>query len=129
MSFDDVGKGFTQQYYQIFSNNKADLRSIYRSSTLMTWVGEQIQGVDAILQKFSALSFNQSRINAELIDCHPSLSGGVLVVVNGEVLLQNEQHPLKFNDVFHLAIDESNGQWFVSNQLFRIVGGGGSPGS
>nr|CCC92179.1 putative nuclear transport factor 2 [Trypanosoma congolense IL3000] len=123
MSFQDVGTGFVSQYYEFFSKNRAQLAGVYRPSSLMTWVGEQLQGGESIMNRFANLSFDQALFKAEDVDCQPVLSGGVLVVVNGEVLLKDERHPLKFNDVFHLAQD--GGQWFISNQVFRIVGGGG----
>lgn len=124
MAFQEVGVGFVGQYYQVFTANRAALQGVYRPTSLMTWVGQQMQGVESIMGKFATLAFNQAQFKTEEIDCHPSLSGGVLVVVNGEVLLEGERHPLKFNDVFHLALDET-GQWYISNQIFRIVGGGG----
>jgi hypothetical protein len=126
MSFAEIGTGFVNQYYQFFATvaTRPQLRGIYRPNSLMTWVGEQLQGVDGIMNRFATLQFNQLQVKPELIDCHPSLSGGVLAVVNGELLLEGEAHPLKFNDVFHLAQDQT-GQWYVSNQMFRIIGGGG----
>ncbi|RNF10913.1 nuclear transport factor 2, partial [Trypanosoma conorhini] len=117
------GVGFVRQYYDIFSKNREQLAGVYRPNSLMTWVGEQLQGNASIMARLSSLGFNEALFKPEDIDCHPSLSNGVLVVVNGEVLLKDERHPLKFNDVFHLAQD--GGQWYVSNQIFRIVGGGG----
>ena len=124
MSFQEVGQGFVGQYYQFFSTNRPSLAGVYRPNSLMTWAGQQMQGADAIMERFSTLAFNQAQFKTEDIDCHPSVSGGVIVVVNGEVLIEGEEHPLKFNDVFHLALDQAN-SWYISNQLFRIIGGGG----
>lgn len=126
MSFDEVGKGFVAQYYQCFGSNREMVAGIYRPQTLMTWSGEQLQGVDAIMNKFSELTLGQAQFRADDIDCHPSSTNGVIVVVNGEVLLENEEHPLRFNDVFHLALEEGTNQWYVTNQIFRILGGGGT---
>ncbi|KAG5485003.1 hypothetical protein LSCM1_07083 [Leishmania martiniquensis] len=122
MSFQDVGVGFVQHYYNFFSTQRNQLAGIYRPSTLLTWQAEQVQGVDAIMARFANLGFAEAAFKQDNIDCQPSLSGGVLVVVNGEVKLKDEQHSLKFNDVFHLALE--SGQWYVSNQIFSIVGGG-----
>ncbi|ESL10910.1 nuclear transport factor 2 [Trypanosoma rangeli SC58] len=123
MSFQEVGVGFVRQYYDIFSKQREHLAGVYRPNSLMTWVGEQLQGNASIMARLTSLGFNEAIFKPEDIDCHPSLSNGVLVVVNGEVMLKDERHPLKFNDVFHLAQDA--GQWYISNQIFRIVGGGG----
>ena len=123
MSFDEVGKGFVNQYYAIFSANRAQLAGVYRETSLMTWVGEQMQGATAIMGRMQTLSFQKIAFKPEDIDCHPSLSGGVIVVVNGECHLDEERHPLRYNDVFHLAQDASG--WYISNQFFRILGGAG----
>lgn len=123
-SFQEIGAGFAQHYYTFFSSQRDQLAGIYRPQSLLTWQSEQIQGGANILARFANLGFSESQFKTDVIDCQPSLSGGVLVVVNGEVLLKDERHPLKFNDVFHLAQDA--GQWYVSNQVFNIVGGGGA---
>ncbi|KAH9598429.1 Nuclear transport factor 2 [Trypanosoma melophagium] len=123
MSFQEIGTGFVRQYYEFFSTNRAQLAGVYRPNSLMTWLGEQLQGGEAIMARFATLGFDEAQFKPEDIDCHPSVSGGVLVVVNGEVMLKGERHTLKFIDVFHLAQD--GGQWYISNQIFRILGGGG----
>ncbi|KAG5510317.1 hypothetical protein JKF63_07645 [Porcisia hertigi] len=123
MAFQQVGTGFVDHYYTYFSTQRSQLAGIYRPNTLLTWQREQMQGVDAIMARFSNLGFTEAAFKQDNVDCQPSISGGVMVVVNGEVKLKDEQHSLKFNDVFHLAQD--NGQWYVSNQIFNIVGGGG----
>lgn len=121
MSFEEVGKQFARHYYATFCGDRSQLQPLYRDSTLVTWSGEQMQGVGAVMEKFANLTFRTAQFKPEDIDCHPSLSGGIIVVVNGECMLDQERHGLKFNDVFHLAQDQGN--WFISNQLFRIVGG------
>eukprot|EP00758_Cryptobia_borreli_P001942 Tbor_TRINITY_DN2654_c1_g2::TRINITY_DN2654_c1_g2_i1::g.17998::m.17998 len=122
MSFAEVGKGFIGSYYPVFSNNRADVAAFYRPESLLTWSGKQMQGVAAIMDNHKELTFTKVQFNPEDIDCHPSVSGGVLIVVNGACMLDDERHALKFNDVFHLACDPA-GHWFVTNQIFRIIGG------
>lgn len=122
-SFVEIGTGFIQHYYAFFSSQRGQLAGVYRPQSLLTWQSEQLQGGENIIARFNNLGFSEAQFKTDVVDCQPSLSGGVLVVVNGEVLLKDERHPLKFNDVFHLAQDA--GQWYVSNQIFNIVGGGG----
>lgn len=124
MSFDEVGKGFAGSYYASFGTDRSQCAGIYRPSSLMTYGGEQIAGVDAIMEKFANLGFQTAHFIPSEIDCHPTNGGaGVLVVVNGEVKVDEEEHSLAYNDVFNLAVDEA-GQWFVANQFSRILGGG-----
>ncbi len=123
MSFQEIGQQFVTQYYQIFGANRAQCAGIYRDNSLMTWSSEQMQGSAAIMTKFSQLPFGQARFNPNEIQCQPLGTAGVLVVVNGECILEGESHSLTFNDVFHLTVDAA-GQWYVANQIFRILGGG-----
>ena len=122
MAFQEVGTGFVGQYYQFFATERAALAGVYGPTSLMTWCGEQIQGVEAIMAKLATLPFQQAQFKLEETDCHPSVSNGVLVVCQGEVMLPGESHSLRFNDVFHLSLEE--GRWMVTNQIFRILGGG-----
>lgn len=121
--FEIIGEGFVAQYYQFFGSNRAAVAGVYRDSSLMTWSKAQLQGTQAIMEKFRSLTLGQARFQPQEIDCHPTATGGVLVVVNGEVVVEGERHTLSFNDVFVLATDAS-GQWYVQNQIFRILGGG-----
>lgn len=121
MSFAEIGEGFAQQYYQVFSDDVSQLGGVYRENSLMTWSGAQLQGVENIINHLTNLPLGRLAFNVEDIDCHPSLSDGVLLVVQGAIQLEGEEHTLKFNDVMHLAQDE--GQWYISNQIFRIIGG------
>ena len=123
--FDGIGKGFVQQYYQIFASNRAACAGIYRPNSLMTWSGKSMQGGAAIMEKFGTLTFQPgTAFNPREIECHPTPGNGVLVVVNGELAQPDEAHQLSFNDVFHLCTDQA-GQWYVANQLFKVLGGGG----
>ena len=123
MTYADIGKGFIDQYYAIFGTNRAQCQGIYRETSVMTWSGENLAGVANIMTKFASLPFNQARFNPTEVVYQPINQAGILVVANGECVLEGESHTLAFNDVFHLALD-ATGQWYVANQVFRILGGG-----
>ena len=121
--FDAVGKCFAHQYYQWLSSNFENLRTVYRTNSLVTWNGEQIVGGDSLLGKLRAMNYKRAIVLNE-IDCHPVAPDNVLVVVQGELKFEGEAHSLTFNDSFFLKHDQ--GGWFVQNQLSRILGGGSS---
>lgn len=125
--FTDLGTGFVKQYYQFFGSNRAQCAGIYRDNSLMTWSGEQMAGVASIMAKFAALPFTRAQFNPQEIQCQPigGANNSVLVVVQGELFIEGERHNLAYNDVFHLTLDAA-GQWYVANQMFRILGGSGS---
>jgi hypothetical protein len=124
MDFAGIGKGFVGQYYTFFGSQREQCRGVYRPNSLMTWSGEQIAGVEEIMVKFAALTFGAANFVPQDIECHPTPGGGILVVVNGELQQPEEAHSLAFNDVFNLMPDEA-GQWYVANQFFKVLGGGG----
>ena len=122
IDFSGIGRGFVTQYYPAYGADRSQVAGAYRDNSLMTYQGQQIMGVVKIMEFFrERVTFTTAQFNPLDIDCHPSQSNGIIVVVNGEVLLAGETRALKFNDVFHLAVDQS-GQWYISNQLFRTVG-------
>ena len=122
-AFEQVGKGYTNQYYQTFQSNRGALAGCYRESSLMTYNGERISGGANITQKLSSLPLGNCQFQIQVQDCHPSPGGGVLVFVDGELKAEGEEHSLRFAEVFHLST-EANHNWYISNQIFRIIGGG-----
>ena len=123
MSFDEIGKGFTGQYYATMQSDRSQCAGIYRPNSLMTYNGTQLQGTDDIMQHLTGLGIDGIVYQVQDTDCHPTSTGGVLAVVNGELKLPGEDHSLTFNDVFNLALDEQ-GNYYVANQLSRVLGGG-----
>ena len=122
-NFEQVGIGFTTQYYNTFQSNRAALSKCYRSNSLITYNGEKLSGADNILQKLTNLPMQNVQFQIQIQDCHPSLSGGVLVFVDGDLRPDGEEHSLRFAELFHLAREDNN-SWYISNQIFRIMGGG-----
>ena len=51
----------------------------------MTFEGAQVQGANAIMEKFSQLTFKEVKHDVQTIDSQPSLTGGVLVMVSGQL--------------------------------------------
>jgi len=52
------------------------------------------------------------------IDAQPSVAGGILVFVTGQLLPEGEANALKFSQAFHLA--PLGGSFVVTNDLFRL---------
>jgi|UniRef100_A0A7S4FIK9 hypothetical protein len=115
--FEQIGKMFTQHYYNTFDTNRAALRDLYRDQSLMTFEGAQVQGANAIMEKFSQLTFKEVKHDVQTIDSQPSLTGGVLVMVSGQLKTDGDA-PHRFCQMFHL-VKEANNFW-VSNDVFRL---------
>lgn len=66
-----------------------------------------------IMQKLTTLPFQACQHRVSSLDAQPSLSGGILVFVTGQLLPEGETNPLKFSQTFHLV--PVGGSFVVSN--------------
>ena len=80
-------QAFTEHYYNTFDTNRAALSGLYGEQSLLTFEGQKFQGTQNILQKLTTLPFQQCRHNISSIDAQPSLSGGIIVFVTGQLLV------------------------------------------
>eukprot|EP01004_Peranema_trichophorum_P000583 NODE_10646_length_500_cov_85.198939_g9995_i0.p1 GENE.NODE_10646_length_500_cov_85.198939_g9995_i0~~NODE_10646_length_500_cov_85.198939_g9995_i0.p1 ORF type:complete len:121 (-),score=12.31 NODE_10646_length_500_cov_85.198939_g9995_i0:80-442(-) len=117
MDFKAVGEAFVQHYYNTFDTNRAALVSLYRDQSLMTFEGTQVQGQQKIMEKFGSLTFQTVKHECQTIDCQPSITGGVMVMVAGLLKTDNDP-PHRFSQMFHLVAEGSN--FWVSNDVFRL---------
>ena len=54
---------------------------------MLTFEGQKFQGSQAIAQKLAALPFAQCKVQPSSMDFQPSVSGGVLVFVTGNIIV------------------------------------------
>eukprot|EP00995_Heteronema_vittatum_P009394 NODE_4718_length_557_cov_1639.039370_g2566_i1.p2 GENE.NODE_4718_length_557_cov_1639.039370_g2566_i1~~NODE_4718_length_557_cov_1639.039370_g2566_i1.p2 ORF type:complete len:135 (-),score=32.35 NODE_4718_length_557_cov_1639.039370_g2566_i1:125-529(-) len=118
MDFQTVGKQFATHYYQTFDSNRDGLGALYRDQSLMTFEGSQAQGTAQIMTKLKSLSFQKVQHDVKTIDCQPSPSGGVIVLVSG-MLKTDGDEPQFFSQSFHLVAEGTN--FWLSNDVFRLV--------
>jgi len=86
---------------------------------MLTWEGQKMQGAANIVQKLTSLPFQSCTHHVSTMDCQPSgQTGGIIVSVTGQLLVEGEQHPLKFSQVFQLM--PAGGNFFVLNDIFRL---------
>ncbi|KAH8272402.1 hypothetical protein KR026_001134 [Drosophila bipectinata] len=98
--YEDIGKGFVQQYYAIFDDpaNRANVVNFYSlfflpahscgaqaTDSFMTFEGHQIQGAPKILEKVQSLSFQKITRVITTVDSQPTFDGGVLINVLGRL--------------------------------------------
>ncbi len=119
--FEQVGRGFTNQYYDCLAGNREQLGGIYRPSSLVTWNNDQLMGIDNIMPKIMSLNFGRTQWKKDEVDCQPMQNKGILIVIQGQVRMEGEDHPLRYNDVQILQQDDRG--WFIQHQMFRILGG------
>ncbi|GMI93328.1 NTF2-like [Hibiscus trionum] len=117
---DSMGKAFVDHYYHLFDTDRPALSSLYQPTSMLTFEGQKIQGVDDITSKLNQLPFDRCRHVISTIDSQPaSVTGGIVVFVSGSIQLPGENHPLQFSQMFHLS-PTLQGNFFVLNDIFRL---------
>lgn len=103
-----VGRAFVDHYYHLFDNERASLPSLYQPTSMLTFEGQKIVGVDEISSKLNQLSFDQCRHVVSTIDSQPSsFTGGVVVFVSGSLQLPGEEHHLRFSQVICISLSNT----------------------
>ena len=82
---------------------------------MLTFENSQTQGVTAIVQKLADLPFQRVAHKVTTLDAQPSSpsGGGVIVMVTGELLIDEETNPQRYSQVFHLMPE--GGSFYVFN--------------
>jgi hypothetical protein len=68
------------------------------------------------------LPFKAVQHEISTTDCQPCPGGGALVLVNGQLITEGEEYPLKFAQAFTLlpVPGAPAGNFFVLNDIFRL---------
>ncbi|GAB1203327.1 hypothetical protein APSETT445_001962 [Aspergillus pseudonomiae] len=94
-----MAEQFVEFYYNTFDNQRENLAGLY------------------------TLAFQKVSHQVSTLDSQPSNeNGGILVMVTGVLLVDEEQTPMKFSQTFQLSPDGA-GSYYVFNDIFRLVFG------
>ncbi|KAH7107316.1 nuclear transport factor 2 [Auriculariales sp. MPI-PUGE-AT-0066] len=114
-----IAKQFVDFYYTTFSTNRAGLQSLYRPTSMLTFEAQQIQGETNISEKLTSLPFQSVKHQITTFDAQPStVSGSLLVLVTGLLIVDDNTNPLPFSQAFQLIPDGSG--YYVQNDVFRL---------
>uniref|UniRef100_A0A0G4I329 Nuclear transport factor 2 n=1 Tax=Chromera velia CCMP2878 TaxID=1169474 RepID=A0A0G4I329_9ALVE len=118
--FTSVGTQFVQHYYTTFDSNRAALEPLYSDQSMLTFEEQQCLGRAQIIEKLKSLPFQTVKHQIVKCDCQPTVNNGVIVFVTGNLMVDQEQNPLKFAQVFHLAVNPNGQGYYCHNDLFRL---------
>ncbi|KAM5346507.1 hypothetical protein ACJ41O_009512 [Fusarium nematophilum] len=114
---------FIEFYYNQFDSDRKLLASLYRDQSMLTFESASVLGTNSIVEKLASLPFEKVKHQVATIDAQPSNdAGGIIILVTGALLVDEEQRPMNFSQSFQLARDAS-GQYFVFNDIFKLVFG------
>lgn len=81
-------------------------------------------GQAAIAAKYVGMPFTKVQHQVLTCDVQPVMATqpqGILVFVNGNMLIDDNENPMKFSQVFHLMPDAAQpGNYYVSSDVFRL---------
>ncbi|KAL2119758.1 hypothetical protein VTJ04DRAFT_6719 [Mycothermus thermophilus] len=118
--FNEIATQFVQHYYTTFDTDRAALAGLYRENSLLTFQSAQVAGAPGIAEKLTSLPFTKVVHRTSSVDAQPTANGGIIILVTGQLLVDEEQNPLSFSQSFLLAQDPA-GAWYVANDVFTLV--------
>ncbi|GAD99155.1 nuclear transport factor 2 [Paecilomyces variotii No. 5] len=119
--FVSIAQQFVDFYYKTFDENRAGLAALYRDQSMLTFETSSVQGTAGIVEKLTSLPFQKVAHQLATLDAQPSSeSGGILVMVTGALLIDEEQKPMSYTQSFQLLPDGA-GSYFVFNDIFRLI--------
>ncbi|KAF4550936.1 Nuclear transport factor 2 [Elsinoe fawcettii] len=119
--FQAIAQQFTEFYYKTFDTDRGQLLPLYRDHSMLTFENAPTQGGASIIEKLSSLPFSKVQHEVTSLDAQPSNeSGGILVLVSGRLLVDEEQRPMSYTQTFQLLPD-GQGSYFVFNDIFRLI--------
>ncbi|KAL8960812.1 MAG: hypothetical protein Q9193_002546 [Seirophora villosa] len=141
--FHSVAEQFTTFYYSTFDRKREDLAALYyfssgqqsfaktelpphgeqRDQSMLTFESSPVQGTSGIVEKLVSLPFEVIKHLVKTFDAQPSNEqGGIIVMVTGALLVDEEQRPMNYTQVFQLLPDGA-GSYFVFNDMFKLIYG------
>ncbi|KAG9248703.1 nuclear transport factor 2, partial [Calycina marina] len=113
---------FTKFYYDAFDVDRKQLAPLYRDQSMLTFESASSLGTSAIIEKLDALPFKQIKHVVTTLDAQPaSPNGAILILITGQLLVDEEQKPMSYTQTFQLLPE--NGSYFIFNDIFKLVYG------
>ena len=122
-NFEEVAKQFISFYYDTFDQDRNNLAALYREQSMLTFESSSVLGAGSIVEKLVSLPFQKVKHQVSTLDAQPGVNdGNVIILVTGQLLVDEEQRPMNYTQAFQLVRDP-NGQYFVFNDVFKLVYG------
>ncbi|OMO60437.1 Nuclear transport factor 2 [Corchorus capsularis] len=119
-----VGKAFAKQFYTLLHEDPTQAFKFYKESSFLSrpdpdGVMNSVTGVKEINELILSLDFKSYRADIISVDAQLSFAKGVIVIVTGYLIGDQDNVRRKFTQSFFLAPQE--GGYYVLNDVFRYV--------
>jgi hypothetical protein len=119
-----IAEQFIEYYYNTFDTDRKTLLPLYREQSMLTFESASVLGAGAIVEKLSGLPFEKVKHQVSTLDAQPTMNeGGIFILVTGQLLVDEEQRPMNYTQSFQLVKDSTSGQYFVFNDIFKLIFG------
>ncbi|EEY23205.1 nuclear transport factor 2 [Verticillium alfalfae VaMs.102] len=92
-NFEEVAKQFVEFYYNQFDSDRKGLTSLYREQSMLTFESSSVLGATPITEKLSSLPFEKVKHQVSTLDSQPTVEGGIIILITGQLLVDEEQRP------------------------------------
>ncbi|KAI9900559.1 hypothetical protein N3K66_004821 [Trichothecium roseum] len=120
--FENIAKQFTEYYYNTFDQDRNGLRTLYRPESMLTFESSPLLGDKSITEKLVSLPFTKVKHQVSTLDAQPAANNGIVILVTGQLLVDEEERPMNYTQLFQLCPDGSGG-YFVQNDIFKLIYG------
>ncbi|KAK4130971.1 NTF2-like protein [Trichocladium antarcticum] len=117
--FQGIATQFVTHYYSTFDTDRKNLAGLYRENSMLTFEGTQQLGAASIAEKLVSLPFRTVKHEFAEPHAQPTPNGGIIILVTGQLKVDEETQPLGYTQAFQLCQDPA-GQWFVYNDIFKL---------
>ncbi|TLS25231.1 hypothetical protein PpBr36_07070 [Pyricularia pennisetigena] len=118
-----VATEFVQFYYSEFDKGRearaAWSNLVYTDQSVLTFESTEHRGKTAIAEKLSGLPFEVVKHQVSTLDVQTTVHDGIIILVTGQLLVDEEQRPMNFSQVFQLLKAED--RWYALNDIFKLV--------
>jgi len=118
-AYAEIAANFVDHFYKVFQQDRSQLQNVYHPEfSMLTFEGSSHQGRQAIHDKYVSLPFGTVNVVVTKIDPQPTIDGGILIMVIGQLKVDADQ-PHAFSQLFHLKSMADNA-FVVINDMFRL---------
>ncbi|CZR61000.1 probable nuclear transport factor 2 (ntf-2) [Phialocephala subalpina] len=121
-NFTEIATQFTEFYYNQFDTDRKQLAALYRDTSMLTFESSSVAGAAGIVEKLSSLPFEKVKHAVSTLDAQPAPNDGIMILVTGALLVDEEQRPMNYTQAFQLLPDGA-GSFFIFNDIFKLVYG------
>ncbi|KAK0743790.1 nuclear transport factor 2 [Schizothecium vesticola] len=118
--FQGIATQFVAHYYTTFDSDRKALASLYRNDSKMTFESDQLAGGGPITEKLANLPFQKVLHKYGGVDAQPTATGAIVILVTGQLVVDDSTAPLSYSQTFVLGQDATGG-WYVQNDIFKLV--------